>query len=608
MASSGGTDFLAKVKRYREVESLQHESVPNVAETLEKISKFLQEHETPSSNDCTHTVFDNFPDWWSTQKTSFKLAIAEDNTLDLLYRYISNLYDLGIPLTLTEKRTPQIRLIQDIEIWGNKNSTLTAPELLAPESKFTHLLGKTVGEIYPKVGQEFLDAVVFDSSGLSRTKGVMKTSLRLVWSSIIVDKERAGQIRDYVVHKFKDSKDEDIKNVETQIQNDSKENQWNSVFSDAVYFGRFGVRMPLNDRVSPAPLKKPELRPLRPWAVLRFNFSEGSLRDVEKIAAAEELEGIDWLKIGCIRRDAGTELTEWTPPTWRGERMPRAQQSGGGGAGGGGGGGGGYGGAGGGGGGGGGGYVGGGAPRGPGGIKVRTRGGSDNSNYDRRPKPRDPNSVQQEKTHTVEREFDGTIEDFRTRLEGQLGAQEAGIKQDEERLVWNQPESGARIEFKAANRRVYITGKMHQIRPLVNVIAPFVKEVGDSARSVVSSRAGSRAGSEAGGVGSAAYAPSYAPSAAYAASTASRSGRDGSGGGVSEQSKRVAVRAFHGESSGELSLNPGDHVTVTHDPDEGQHNNIHRWVYGQNEETSERGWFPLSHTNQVVLQETAAEQ
>ena len=40
---------------------------------------------------------------------------AEDNTLDVLYTYTSTLYNLRIPLTLTEKRTPEIRFSAGVD-------------------------------------------------------------------------------------------------------------------------------------------------------------------------------------------------------------------------------------------------------------------------------------------------------------------------------------------------------------------------------------------------------------------------------------------------------------------------------------------------------------
>mmetsp|Transcript_91050 Transcript_91050/g.256613 ORF Transcript_91050/g.256613 Transcript_91050/m.256613 type:complete len:94 (+) Transcript_91050:106-387(+) len=75
------------------------------------------------------------------------------------------------------------------------------------------------------------------------------------------------------------------------------------------------------------------------------------------------------------------------------------------------------------------------------------------------------------------------------------------------------------------------------------------------------------------------------------------SGREaGTGSRLADQSNRVANRDFKSESQGELELSIGNQITVTHDPEEGQQNNIHRWVYGRNEATQQMGWFPLSHT------------
>ena len=79
MAAPTGVDLVTRVRKFREVQgTLHHESIPNVAEVLERIRKFLQEHETPRSSDNTHVVFDSYLDWWLGTKLSFKLAFAED--------------------------------------------------------------------------------------------------------------------------------------------------------------------------------------------------------------------------------------------------------------------------------------------------------------------------------------------------------------------------------------------------------------------------------------------------------------------------------------------------------------------------------------------------
>ena len=51
------------------------------------------------------------------------------------------------------------------------------------------------------------------------------------------------------------------------------------------------------------------------------------------------------------------------------------------------------------------------------------------------------------------------------------------------------------------------------------------------------------------------------------------------------------------EGYNEMALAGGDRVTVLLDPpdtEERRQQNNHRWVYGRNETTGEKGWFPLS--------------
>jgi len=66
---------------------------------------------------------------------------------------------------------------------------------------------------------------------------------------------------------------------------------------------------------------------------------------------------------------------------------------------------------------------------------------------------------------------------------------------------------------------------------------------------------------------------------------------------------RFVVRAFEPESGNELALAAGDVVTVSHDPEYSVHN-IHRWVYGRNESSQGRGWFPFSYT--TAMEQTSA--
>jgi len=624
-----------KIRRFREVD-IQH--TPDIHETLSKIQKFLQDHETQSNNDVTHSVFDNFPDWWQGNKTNFKLAIAEDSTIDLLYKYISTVYDMNVPLTLAEKRTAEIRLVQDIEVWGTKNAALKAEDLFTTEKSFAKLLGQIMGELYPLTGKgktptEFLDAFIFDSSGQSRQKAIEKTSIRVVWPVLIVDKERACKIRDYLVHKFEKTQDQQLKDLHVKAMTDSKENGWNNIFNDGIYLSSKDVRMPLNDRCAPAPLKKLENRPLAPYGIMRYNYNDkAELTSIEmplhrdKKTEGGWLSGEDWLKTCCLRVDGGTPLTEWKPPAWQGPTRPSRSTNGprerGGGGG----------------------HKGGGedwhanggqsggyrqsdrptgAMRQSGAVRMPTRMGSDSGRKPRFKASMGARNMAEETNASVERRFEGTPQEFKSRLETYLGSgstTQGTIQEDEHGVTWSQTTdagvpSGAKIQFKALNKRVYISGKKHQLRGLLACVAPFVDQVAQDARSVQSSRVsgGSRPGSEIGGYAAsglgAPSAPSriYAPTASNAGSNISRrSDRSGVAPWVSR--KHRAIKEFKGEADGELDLTPGDIIIMTHDPEQASGLNIHRWVFGHMErDASKTGWFPRSWT-EVVDEDAIAEE
>ena len=74
---------------------------------------------------------------------------AEDNTLDMFHRYISNLYDLRIPLTLTDRRIHEIQFV--LRNWTSLPGCEIRKYLVAcqkeydPESNHTYQLGRMVG-------------------------------------------------------------------------------------------------------------------------------------------------------------------------------------------------------------------------------------------------------------------------------------------------------------------------------------------------------------------------------------------------------------------------------------------------------------------------------
>merc|ERR1712007_219155 len=252
--------------------------------------------------------------------------------------------------------------------------------------------------------------------------------------------------------------------------------------------------------------------------------------------------GCEWLKIGCIRKEAGSPLTPWVKPTLSGgkvvaqasnrssvegasntgNRISMRPQP---------------------------------VSRFPGQVRIRTNTGSDRGGGVRA-KPRGlQQSEERSNEMTVEREFNGTVAELREKLDQNLGAQ---------------PEGEA--------DRTFSTRSSHM-----------VSHMSDRASLAPSAVYTPRA----------ACAPSavYAPSAAFSRNSTSAT-QGGTRSNTQTESKRVASRRFDAEGVGEITLAQGDLVTITHDPEEGQHN-IHRWVYGTNESAQTRGWFPLSHTSPI---------
>ncbi|CAE8647886.1 unnamed protein product, partial [Polarella glacialis] len=233
------------------------------------------------------------------------------------------LYGLRIPLTLAERRTTAFRFFQDVEAWGSREASFPSSDLIGPDTPLTRLLGSVVSEVFPSHGG-FLDAAVYDASGLSQTKGVRKTSLRLVWPGILVDADRAARVRDLIVNRLSSASAEggQIAELEAKLKELNPANAWHSVLGDGAYAGRASVRMPLCDRVAPLPLRGPERRPFAPVGVLRFSISpEGKIK-MEWLCREADLDHAEWIKIGCVREgEEARELTEWSVPAWPGSQI-----------------------------------------------------------------------------------------------------------------------------------------------------------------------------------------------------------------------------------------------------------------------------------------------
>ena len=236
--AANGQHWLDKLQKFREGELKDEQGAKD---KLEEIHKFLTDHEAVSPTDCTHEVLNGFGDWWVSQKSTKRLGIAEDNTVDAFYKHMATMYEMGVPLTLGEKRTPEFKLLQHIEIRGTKDDYVKPAELMGVESKFLRILGKHMKELFPSPPD--LHVIIFDGSGTSSLLGVLQTTVRFVWPQIIVDKKRAGEIMQYLAQKLSSSEDEDITTLQSRMLELWDHNNWENIFADSIYFGSVAIRM-----------------------------------------------------------------------------------------------------------------------------------------------------------------------------------------------------------------------------------------------------------------------------------------------------------------------------------------------------------------------------
>jgi len=566
MALQGVEDGQLLLERARE---LRKENVEADGDQLVEIASFLNRHHSETAKDASHVILENYPDWWVSGKVGgrrappglyFEHGSQEEEEL---YKYAAILFGLGMPLTLAERRSSTFRLFQDIDMWGSADDSMPVEQLLTPESRFATLLGKAIGEIFPPAsgsGNQFLDASIYDASGVSQTKGLKKSSIRIVWPSITVDADRALRFRDFLISRLQTAGAEmggPIAELEAKLKTYNAQNSWHGILGDAAYGQRSVVRMPLSDRVSPLPLRAPEGRPFKALGVMRFTYpAEGEKKvsmKVEWLCRQGELESADWLKIGSVRLDEKATLTEWVTPALPTGPMLSSLGRG---------------------------------VR----VKVRTQGGSDGGGGLRMAGTMAQRSTPLERAGQiveVHRRFSQNwdMQGFCDKMEKQCGQ---STIQDNGVVTWRNPTNDARIEMHEEDRKITVVGKPNQVRSLIVFVSQFTEACpGLAQTSNPNVATNPRPGYNAPGA-------AFAPAAETVAEETTSGNQNANETGDIVGQLRVAHMNFEAESAGELSIKVGENVRVTFD--EPGEENESRWVYGKNETTGESGWFPLDHT------------
>mmetsp|Transcript_13481 Transcript_13481/g.22206 ORF Transcript_13481/g.22206 Transcript_13481/m.22206 type:complete len:584 (-) Transcript_13481:132-1883(-) len=574
MAMQGQEDGQLLLERARE---LRKENLEVESSDLMEIAGFLNKHQAETTKEATHVILENYPDWWVSGKVGGRRAPpgltlqqgGQDE--EELFKHAATLFSLGIPLTLAERRGNTFRLFQDLDIWGSAEAAVAVENLLDPESPLVTLIGKAVGEVFPPSDNKFLDASIYDASGVSQTKGLRKTSIRIVWPAIAVDADRALRFRDFLISRLQAataaSGGSAIADLDAHLRQYNAQNSWHNILSDAAYGQRSAVRMPFNDRVSPLPLRAPEGRPFHAAGVMRFNYTGEPGKQinmkVEWLCRQAELEPTDWLKIGSIRVDDKMPLTEWIVPS-----LPISPMMAG-------------------------------AARGAR-VKVRTQGGSDGGGGLRMARGVVRSTPLERAGQIVEvhRRFSSNWDTqvFCDRMEKQCGQ---STLQPDGTVTWKNPTNDARIEMHEEDRKITVVGKPNQVRSLIVFISQFT----EACPGLASAAPTAPFPSSRNAPGSA-FAPTdqgnnvdnTADDPESADNQKKSDEEEGAGPAVGQL--RIAHIDFVAEGSGELTLMKDELARVTYDDPSGGDQES-RWVYGKSEKSGECGWFPLDHTKFV---------
>ena len=211
-----------------------------------------------------------------------------------LATHIASLYDAHEPATLVEMSTNHFPFVEDIDIEATMGGT-NQPGIGPPDRivhnphdhfRFWRFRALSLHRLFPK---STLRLVLYSASGKHNEKGCFKTSFHCVWPDLIVDRERAHQVRLSTIDSFADAAsrprvhggDDDgewaaqllERLVASAPPGAAASNSFESLF-DITGVRAGSLRMPLCDKVvRDAPGRPYEGRPIQPVGEIEFEFS-----------------------------------------------------------------------------------------------------------------------------------------------------------------------------------------------------------------------------------------------------------------------------------------------------------------------------------------------
>ena len=299
---------------------------------LEKIFEFLQQHELrPGDKNCSHINYRGVAiSWYSTLSGRYLFAPEE---LPALYSAMAKVGRLGIPLQLVECKDGRLALFPlyfdiDVKLDGETAEANVVENEIIDEKegfRFLKIFSKILNTVFSHVG---------DIAVLSATGG-KKVSLRLVYPSLVVDREKAQRVYDYVVQRLLHLCREDtpvpfVRTLQKRLKQLSPLNGFERVVDECTARCRFGIRMAFNDKTEPSGQRSG--RPLKPLFVLSpelgLDDKISNLKVTRLPLHGDEADEIDWIRLTALitpsLNHAG--LTECTVPDLK--KMSRVTKTG----------------------------------------------------------------------------------------------------------------------------------------------------------------------------------------------------------------------------------------------------------------------------------------
>lgn len=275
------------------------------------------------SNPGTH-VF-----WGATRylnNTGCYLDIQTEEDKEQLNEIVAQFYLWGRPLPICEilPKDAKFHLFLDLEIACGDQADVDQANKVIDDSPLMKTIMMLTAQYFNDM--EKVDASLFRSAGVG-TDGIAKSTNRLHFPSITVDKEGLWNVMLMLVHHlekmtWEDEKEFDpqIKRVKESFQKLDQANSFRNIISQNSIASKWGVRMVLCDKLTEKPGCQPIDRPLEPIRLMRHEPSDWTVFPKDTL----DMNPPQWVKIGSITCENTEELTEYDPlKTVRSTRMLR---------------------------------------------------------------------------------------------------------------------------------------------------------------------------------------------------------------------------------------------------------------------------------------------